>query len=203
METLSRLFGSETKVKMLKLFIFNADKIFDASEISERVKEDSRKVRRELNGFEKMGLVKRRSLSKKKGSGYILDHQFSHLAALGAFLLSVEPLQPDEIVKKIGKLGSIKLILIAGIFIQDPESRIDLLVVGDGLKKTSFENTVKTLEAEIGKELRYAYFTTADFKYRISMFDKLTRDILDYPHRMVLNKLGSVINAEKKPSFSY
>ena len=51
---------------------------------------------------------------------------------------------------------------------------------------------IKNLEAEIGKELRYVYFSTEDFKYRLSMCDKLMRDILDYPHKKVLNKLGII-----------
>jgi hypothetical protein len=46
------------------------------------------------------------------------------------------------------------------------------------------------MEAEIGKELRYAYFSTDEFRYRLSMYDKLIRDILDYPHRVLLDKLG-------------
>ena len=51
---------------------------------------------------------------------------------------------------------------------------------------------MKIIESEIGKELRYAYFSTEDFQYRLSMCDKLTRDILDYPHKKILNKLGAI-----------
>jgi hypothetical protein len=112
------------------------------------------------------------------------------LVPLQNFLINVEPLKPAEIIRRLGKLGPMKLIITSGVFIQDKESRVDLLVVGDHIKKASLENVIKTLEAEIGKELRYAYFTTEDFKYRLSMFDKLIRDILDYPHRKILNKIG-------------
>lgn len=188
METLSRIFGNETKVKILKLFLFNQEKIFSIKDISIRVKSDTSKVRREMSLIEKMGLVKRRSM--KKGHGFIVDQQFPYLVSLQNFLINVEPLQPKEIIKKFSKTGSIKLIITSGVFIQELESRADLLIVGDGLKKSKLENTIKTIESEIGKELRYAYFTTEEFKYRLSMYDKLTRDILDYPHMKVLNKLG-------------
>lgn len=191
METLSKLFGSETKVKLMRLFLFNPEKVFDATDIAERSNADIAKVRREMNTIEKMGLVKRRA-AKSGTKGYILDSQFGYLSQLQNFLINVEPLQPKEIVKKISKLGSIKLIITAGVFIQEQESRIDILVVGDNVKKTAFEHTMKILESEIGKELRYAYFTNTDFQYRLSMFDKLTRDILDYPHRKILNKLGNI-----------
>ena len=108
------------------------------------------------------------------------------------FLINIEPLNPKEIIKKISRLGSIKLILVSGVFIQEQESRVDMLIVGDNVKRATLDNTIKTLEAEIGKELKFAYFTTEDFKYRLSMFDKLTRDILDYPHKKVLNRLGNI-----------
>jgi len=84
--------------------------------------------------------------------------------------------------------GQIKLIAIAGLFIQDPDSRLDLLVVGDKINSRSLENTLRNMEAEIGRELNYAFFETDDFEYRLSMYDKLIRDVLDYPHEMVVNK---------------
>ncbi len=191
METLSKLFGSEVKVRMMKLFLFNPDKVFDVNDIVDRVKSNHSKVRREINILEKIDFVKRRVSQKSRGGyGFVMNTQFSYLSPLQSFLVNTEPLQSKELIKRISKLGSIKVIIIAGVFIQDPESRADILIVGDGIKKSALENVVSDLEAEIGKELRYAYFTTEDFKYRLSMFDKLTRDILDFPHRKILNKLG-------------
>jgi len=190
METLSKLFGNETKVKIMRLFLFNPENVFSTKEITERTKADSSRVRKEMANLQKMGLVKRRATKKGNGHGFVMNPKFSYLSPLQNFLVNVEPSNPKELIKKIGKLGSIKVIIVAGVFIQEPESRLDILIVGDGVKKGSLENTMKILESEIGKELRYAYFTTEDFKYRLSMYDKLTRDILDYPHKKVLNRLG-------------
>jgi hypothetical protein len=46
------------------------------------------------------------------------------------------------------------------------------------------------MEAERGKELVYAYLETQDFQYRLGMYDKLIRDILDYPHQVLLDKIS-------------
>ena len=193
METLSKLFGSENKVKIMRLFLFNPDMAFDARNIAFRIKARTSKVRREISVLRKTGLIRRKGGGqRKKNGGFILNKDFSYLVPLQNFLINTEPLQSKEIMRRISKLGSIKLIIVAGGFIQEPESRADLLIVGDNIKKGRLQNTIKTLESEIGKELKYAHFTTEDFKYRLSMFDKLIRDILDYPHRKVLNKLGIV-----------
>ncbi len=192
METLSKLFGSENKVKIMRLFLFNPDYVFDVRDISKRIKSYPAKVRKEMSVLEKTGLVKRKSSNRKsmRGQGFALDSSFTYLSPLQNFLINTEPFHPKEIIKRISRLGNIKMILVAGVFIQEPESRLDILIVGDGIKPAKLQNTIKVLESEIGKELKYAYFTTSDFKYRYSMFDKLTRDILDYPHKMILNKLG-------------
>ncbi len=193
METLSKLFGSEAKVKIIRLFLFAPETVFDTPIIADRTKEDIAKVRREMTGLEKIAFVKRRAKSNGKGGttrGFVLNTNFGYLASLQAFLINSKPLEQKEIIKKFSALGSIKLIVVAGIFTHNPDSRVDLLIVGDNVKKGPLEHVIKDMEAEIGKELRYAYFGTADFLYRLNMYDKLVRDILDYPHEKLVNKLA-------------
>ena len=73
---------------------------------------------------------------------------------------------------------------------EDNESRTDLVIVGSHLKRTSIARVVKDLEAEIGKELNYAVLETPDFQYRLNACDKFVRDIFDYPHHIILDKIG-------------
>lgn len=203
MDTLTKLFGSAAKVKVMKLFVFNGDDTFDIAEIAERSKESVGKVRREVSLFEKAGLIKRKVFYKtirrgrrgakplkKKTNGYTLDSKFEFLPALHAFLVNVNEFGPKALSSRFARAGNIKLIIVAGVFTQDPDSRVDLLVVGDGIKKNVLENSIRNVEADMGKEIRYAYFETKDFLYRLGVYDKLIRDILDFKHKKVLNKLG-------------
>ena len=98
----------------------------------------------------------------------------------------------DSVVRRLRDTCKLKLVVVSGVFIKDWDSRVDLLVVGDKIKAKPLENVIKTLEAEIGKELRYSAFETEDFQYRYGMYDKLIRDVLDYPHTTIYNKLGLV-----------
>lgn len=204
METLTKLFGNLTKVKVIKLFAFNPEEPMDVKEIALRTKENISKVRKELLNLEKAKLIKRRSFyktiekkvrrkrvtKKVRVSGFVLNNDFEFLLPLQQFLVKVNHFNPKDISKKLGRGGVIKLVILSGIFIQDPESRVDLLVVGEQLKRNIIENSIRTIESEIGKELRYAVFETKDFQYRLGMYDKLIRDILDYPHEKIVNKLG-------------
>ena len=94
-----------------------------------------------------------------------------------------------QIAERLARAGQIKLLVIAGIFINEGESRADLLIVGDHLKKKVVERGVEALEAEIGRELSYAVMDTPEFTYRYHACDKFVRDILDYPHERVVDKL--------------
>ena len=67
---------------------------------------------------------------------------------------------------------------------------MDLLLVGDSMKETKLDKVLKSIEAEIGKEIVYAVFKTDDFMYRLGMYDRFIRDILEYPHEKAVNKLN-------------
>ena len=67
------------------------------------------------------------------------------------------------------------------------------------MKKSKIEEEVHKLEAEIGTELVYAVFDTKEFVYRLNMYDKLIRDILDFPHEVIFQakELSPTLIAKK------
>ncbi len=200
MDTLEKLFGSPAKVRIMKLFLFHPDSVFDMEEVRRRTQAQTDKARKEVKSLEKIGLLKRRTVKKpraqkqstssmKKVSGWTLDPNFPYLKHLQGMLVHTNPFANKEIVQKFSGTGSIKLLVVSGIFIQDWESRVDLLVVGDNLKKAALSSTIRSLEADMGCELRYTVFDTNDFLYRMNVYDKLVRDILDYPHEKIVSKI--------------
>jgi len=199
MEILAKLFGSEARVKIMKLFLLNSEQAFENTEISGRAKIAPAVSRKELNLLNKINLIKKKSFfkenSKKKGGkkkieGWILNPDFPLLSPLQNLLIESGTLKPNEIVDKLKGVGNLKLLIVAGIFIQDLNSRADILIVGDNISDTAVEKAMRTLESEVGRELRYVVFETADFKYRLGIYDKLLRDILDYSHKKIIDKIG-------------
>ncbi len=168
----------------MRLFIFNPGLTFTPIEVASRTKERPAMARRELRILTKAGLIKRRA------KGFTLDSSYQYLPAIETFLIDAAPITPKEIIKKISRAGNIKLILISGVFLHNLDSRVDILVVGDRLRQVKLLSAISSIEAQLGKELRYSAFDTLDFQYRLSIYDKLLRDILDYPHEKILNKLG-------------
>lgn len=203
METLAKLFDSSPRVKIMRLFLMHPDEIFEIAEVRTKSKVASSTLRRELNKLYSAGLIYQKSFSKelktktKKGTprkkqvwGWQLDPEFSLLEPLKALVLNNESFDRRDITARLRGAGSVKLLIVSGIFLANDQSRIDVLVVGDGLKQELVSKAFKTLEAETGCELRYAAFKTDDFLYRVDLYDKFIRDILDYPHEKLVNKLG-------------
>lgn len=124
---------------------------------------------------------------KKKVYGWFLNPEFAYLPALYDLLITSKTIDHKELATRIRRTGRMKMLVLAGAFIKDPESRLDILAVGDSINQKKFENIVRGLESEIGKELKYAAFSTEEYKYRVSMYDKLICDVFDFGHEIVFS----------------
>ena len=180
MEILGKILGSQARVKIMRLFLLNKDTVFSNKEIAKRSRVSLDAVRREVKLLESIGFLRKRS------SDVIFDYTFRYAKEIEGLLITTNTLDQDTILNIFKKSGKIKLLLTAGIFIQNKDSRVDLLIVGDSLKKGHIEEGVRKMEAELGRELAYAVFDTKEFIYRINMYDKLIRDILDFPNDVLV-----------------
>ena len=49
--------------------------------------------------------------------------------------MNTAPFRKEEIISRFRGVGRVKLIVIAGVFTQDEDSRADILVVADDIKR--------------------------------------------------------------------
>ncbi len=193
MEILEKIFGGAARVKLMRLFLFNPSATFGVGEIASRSKIQTLRVRKELLFLQNMKMV--RSRGKNSHKMWMLNPSFPYLNEFQRLLIETSLITPQTIIKKLSKLGSLKGLILAGLFKEEWDARLDMLIVVDRAKRSAVESVLSLIEAEIGREIRYAILDSADFKYRISVGDKLVRDVLDYPHEVALDKLG--VFAEK------
>lgn len=188
MERLAKLFGSPARLKMLRLFVFNKDAEFTLSDVVERTKLTKEAARRELTDLLACGLL--RKGGERASAHYRTSPRYEHLNALSEFIRETTTVRPRKILESLKRVGALKLIALSGHFTGVLEQQIDLLVVGDHLDERLLARNVHALEAELGREIRYAAFATADFRYRLGVYDRLLRDVFDYPHRLLMDKIG-------------
>jgi hypothetical protein len=187
MEILGKILGNSARVKIMRLFLLNRGKGFVTKDIVKRSRVNPLSVRKELRLLSSIGFIKKRSAVSPE---WFFNSLFKYGEEFENLLLSSDTLSKQAILNNFKKVGRVKLLLVSGIFIKNHDSRVDLLIVGDKLKRSKIEEGIKKIEAEIGTELVYAMFETKEFIYRLNMYDKLVRDILDYPHQVVFDRIG-------------
>lgn len=207
MEILGKLFGSVLRVKLLRTFLFNPGVAYDGATLAKRTQSKLADVKKELSLLMKIAFVKEKvyvkefekkikrgkkmvsEYAKKKVVGFTINPNFEYAETLKKVLLDFQFLDRNAIADRFKRVGRVKFFAVSGVFLNNVESRVDILIVGDSLNRALVESEVRKLEAEIGKDLTYALFETQDFLYRVQMYDKFVRDILDFEHVRLIEKM--------------
>lgn len=190
---LKALFSSQTRVKLLSVFLLHPEQEYFIRELTRLLSEQINSIRRELENLRQVGLVKARHKNRKKY--YKVDTDFPLYPDLRSlFIKAVQGESP--IVSSLKSLKGVRLILLAGTF-SGSDSKVDLLIVGD----VSREVLEALLSQDQGlKSVKYSIFSEADFLYRLSLKDRFVLDILtDTRNVLVLNELQRQID-EALPS---
>lgn len=191
----------------MRYFLYHEDVFVDAGTVAEKTKSKSTIVRKELNALATIGFVEKKKgkvfvagkngkSSSKEVIGYKLNLLFPHNQALKDLLFDFELLDKRELAARFKAAGRIKLFIVSGVFLSQMDSRVDILLVGESLKKPKAEKAFEALSAELGREVVYSMMDVEEYSYRYKMYDKFIRDILDMPHEKVIDKLSEKSTAQ-------
>ena len=207
-QLLEKLFESIPKVRLLRLFMQNPDTQFTFPQIVDRTRVSPTSTRSELGKLERIRLIKEKEstirldplkhpFSKKKNPirtksimTYFVNPDFPFLSELRDLVIKSSVASRKRLVSQIKALGRVKLAVISGVFINNDRARTDLLIVGDDIGRKRVENFLAQVESELGKSVSYTLMDLDEFKYRMNMYDRFLRDILEFPHEKLINKVN-------------
>lgn len=190
---LEKLFGSKTRVLLLRLFLNNSDKHYYVRELARNLELHLNAVRRELENLEEIGILtsidQADEESEESGNKkyYRLNKSFSFVNDLQSLFIKAHMLVENTLADKVAKLGEIDLFILTGIFVGQEEAPCDILIVGS-IPKVKVQKLVSKFEKEMSRPLNYAVMTPTDFNYRRSVADKFLLDILDGKNMILLNR---------------
>ena len=192
--------GTPTRARVLRIFVFNQNQSFTLAHAMKRAGATSAVAMREIKALEKIGIVKKGKFAitlangtrvvqgKQKEKTWSFNPAFKYAAALSKFVHEVSPIHYKNILVSLRRAGRLVTIILSGSFMGDASRPADLIVAGDSLNESRLEAAVRALEPQLGREIRYASFSTPEFRYRMTIQDRLLRDTLDYPHLILLDK---------------
>lgn len=205
---LEQLFGSKTRVRILRLFLNNPSQPYYLRELARKLKSQLNSVRREINNLEKMGIIKGvkpagdkadkeaekspKAKNKKLISGskkyFVANIDFILYPELKALLLKAQLLSEKSFVRKIESLAPVKLLILTGIFVGSPNGSTDMLLVG-AVNRKKLAKITKEFEKNLNRGVNYTIMSQQEFRYRRDITDRFLYDILEGKKMVIVDKI--------------
>lgn len=187
---LEQLFGSRTRVKLLRLFLTHAGEQFFVRELTRKVDERINSVRRELANLERLSIVE--TVAKNRKRFYQLNTKCMLYPELKALILKARLAVEEDLMKKLRKSGRITYMVLTGIFTGVDEAQTDVLIVGR-VNRSSLKGIMRKLQKNFDAEIRFTVMSPSEFAYRRDITDRFLYGILE-------NKKVVLVNTLKKTS---
>jgi len=129
------------------------------------------------------------SVNKQEKKYYQVNENFVLFEEIKALIVKAQILYEKDFIRKLEKIGRTKLLILTGLFVNNPNSSTDLLVVGR-INKNKFLKLLRELEKELGKELNFTLMDVKEFKYRKNITDIFLYDILEGKNIVVIDEVG-------------
>lgn len=206
---IEQLFGSKTRVKLLRLFYGNPNRSFYVREITRKIDEQINSVRRELANLMSIGIITSDTSNNKLY--YEVSQKYEYYQPLLTIFGGMDALQTEVAVATDGAdkpvvataapqtfkpLPSADIVLLTGVLTRDDRSGIDVLLVGS-MGSSQANKYIAELEAQESKELRYAVMTTDEFNYRQKIKDKFLSLVLESKSQVLLDR-NYIVTAKPK-----
>ena len=196
---IEQLFGSKTRVRLLRLLLEHPGRAYYVRELTRRIDAQLNSVRRELKNLIDIGLIsevegtilteegKQKETKKDKKKYYQANETFSFFSELRSIMKKSAILSNKTFVQDVKKKGKVDLLLLTGRFIDREDIPSDVLVVGT-LKADHLQAAVAAFEAEIGREINYTYMPKEEFYYRKEVSDRFLDSLLVADRVILVNE---------------
>lgn len=185
---LEHLFGSRTRVKLLRVFLSNPEKSYFVRELTRKIGERINSVRRELDHLEGIELLLTESKEQKKffraNPHHILFHELKNLIVKSQLTLE------HDLAKNLRAMGQISLLILTGTFTGITDAKTDLLIVGK-VNRVRLRRLINQFRKNFDHPIRYTVMSKKEYEYRNSLTDRFIFDILDGPKVVVLDKFNT------------
>ncbi len=173
---LEQLFGSITRVRLLRLFLTNPETDYFVRELTRRLGLRINSVRQELGNLEKMSIIVPRREQQKKF--YRVNRDFVLFEELKALITKSQILLERNLAREIEKLGSVKLMVLSGLFVGLTTRSTDMLIVGK-INRRKLKALIARFQTNLEQEINYTVMSPAEYRYRSDLTDRFLFGILE------------------------
>lgn len=184
---LERLFSSRVRVKLLTIFLLNADSRFYTRQLERLLDASPRSVQRELHNLEAIGLL--RSQGKGNIKYYTVNREHPIYPELKRIVIKTAGLG-DVLRRELANLGTVEQAFIYGSLAADDEdiwSDIDLMVIGQ-VDLIQLAPVVSRLEEALGREVSYVVYGREEAATKLRQGDPFLSNVWADPKVMLIGR---------------
>ena len=200
---LEQLFGSQTRARLLSLFLLHPTTSFFVRELTRRIDAQLNSVRRELKNLIDLELIMEREVGEKGGEKksplsqkkkyYIANAESVLFEDLKSLFKKVQILLKQSLVREIEHQGTLDYLAFTGRFVDSKAlpSTIptDMFIVGN-IDQKVLQKLIGELEVDLGHEINYTLLPKEEFLYRKQVSDRFLASILGSEKVVMVNRLG-------------
>ncbi len=183
---IDQLFGSRTRVKLLRIFLSNPEKSFFVRELTRRIGERINSVRRELENLESIGLLGSYPSGKKKF--YRVDQSFILFRELKNLIVKSQLTLEKELTAQLRKIGQISFLMLTGVFTGSKNAKTDIFIVGK-VNRKKLKRLVQSLRKQFDDHIRYTIMSKQEYEFRNNLTDKFLYDLMESSHVIIVDRL--------------
>ncbi len=191
---LEQLFGSRTRVLLLRLFLDYPEKAFFVRELARLLGAQLHSIRRELENLERLGLLKvvhgidanEEDDAQKKY--YAMNTEFILYSELRALFLKARLLIEKDLVRCLQDMGRIQYLALTGMFVGLSEWPTDIFIVGS-INRKKVRSLIRRFEKELRQNINYTIMTKPEFKYRREITDRFIFNVLENKKIVIIDKI--------------
>jgi hypothetical protein len=169
----------------MTVFLMNPTEEYFIRELTRKLDEQINSIRRELDNLKHIGLLKTRTKNRKKY--YYINTKFTIFDELRSII--VKAVSSNEgLIKDLQQMGEIKVLALAGQFVEKATTSVDMLIVGnmDKERLTQYINN----ELRTKRPIKFTVMTEEDYRYRLNCNDKFVSDLIkDEDNQIAINKM--------------
>ena len=186
MASLEDIINSKVRIKLLKQFFRNPREIYHIRAISRDIKEEVNAIRRELERFEKAGMIRHERRGNRiyywPRKEYLMYGDFLSIIAkttgLGA-----------RIIENRIKIGKPSFVMFSGRFVRylerKKEDDVDILVVGS-IVLPELAALIRAEESRRGHEINYTVMSRDELEFRKRRRDPFLLGVLSGSRVMII-----------------
>jgi len=203
---IEQLFGSKTRVRILRIFLEHPKEKFFVRELTRLSGALINSVRRELDNLSKVGLIsvvtddeaddlnpEQQIATPRKGANIkkyyqlnkdnFLRHELQMLFSKNKTMIE------KTFAEKLKNVGKVNYLALGGMFVDKQRSSTDLMVIGSFEKKKMIE-AIKDFEKNISRSINFTIMDLQEYKLRKDIADKFLDDIMqDEDNIVIVNDL--------------